>query len=48
MGDKLLVNFGVKFKFLNTIDKSKTHNCEHNLSSMKLKGNQMVTSEIKK
>lgn len=32
-------------KFLDTIQKSKTHDCRHNLSPMILKGNQMLISD---
>ena len=47
--DKLLLNFGAKFQpcmatFLDTINKSKTHDGEPNLSPMMLKGNEMVYS----
>ena len=53
MSDKLVLNFGAKFQglfiiamgtFLGTINKSKTRDCECNLPSIVLKGNQMVYS----
>ena len=53
MGGKLLLNFGAKFQSVliynftyeitsQKLDKSKTHDCERNLSPLILKGNQMV------